>query len=351
MTRAEWTLFHARFHQTLRKRQLLPKRQRSLVAVSGGQDSLCLMRLLLDLQPKWAWELAIAHCNHHWRSDADANAAYVRQLAQTWELPYHEAIATEDLTSEAAAREWRYQQLTAIALEHGYTHIVTGHTASDRAETLLYNLIRGSGTDGLQALAWQRKLAPGVVLVRPLLEVTRAETASFCQAANLTVWEDSTNQDWRYARNRIRQELIPYLQTHFNPQVEQTLNQTADLLQAEAEFLQTSAAELYQQCAGVSPEGRNKGRNSGDRQNGEGSAAPLLPDRLDLSILKAAPLALQRRTIRQFLQAILPVAPNFEQIDKLVALINAPNRSQTDPFPGGVIAQVEGKWIVIKMMG
>jgi len=333
MTDFSWTALHARLHQTLRERQLLPKGCRSLVAVSGGQDSLCLLRLLLDLQPKWGWTLAVAHCNHCWRSDAKANAEYVEQLAQTWQLPYYSATALAAPTSEAAARVWRYQALAELANQYGYGIVVTGHTASDRAETLLYNLMRGSGADGLQALTWQRNLASDmkvadVKVVRPLLKITRAETAQFCRAVNLAIWEDSTNQDLNYARNRIRQELIPYLQTHFNPQVESALAQTAELLQAEVEYLETVAMELRQQC--------------------QSEQEPL---RLNRSLLKTAPLVLQRRVVRQFLQTILPIAPSFEQIEKLVGLITAPNRSQTDPFPGGTTAHVDGAWIVVQSEG
>lgn len=331
MTALSWTPLHARLHRTLRDRQLLPRRCRSLVAVSGGQDSLCLIRLLLDLQPKWGWGLAVVHCNHRWRQDATANAEYVQQLAQTWQIPYYSTTAATVPVSEAAARAWRYQTLADIAVQQDYQFVVTGHTASDRAETLLYNLMRGSGADGLQALTWQRELIPGVALVRPLLEATRTETAQFCRENNLPVWEDSTNQDWRYARNRIRQELIPYLQTHFNPQVEQALAQTAELLQAEVEYLETAAIEVRQ-------------RAEGREQKADPSTL-----RLNRSLLKTAPLALQRRVMRQFLQTVLPIAPSFEHIEKLVGLITAPNRSQTDPFPGGAIAQVEGEWIVLRL--
>lgn len=337
MTQAGWTLLHARLHRTLRKRQLLPKQSSLLIAVSGGQDSLCLARLLLDLQPKWNWTLAIAHCNHRWRTDSDVNAAYVEHLAQDWKVPCHTVTAIEISSSEAAARDWRYHELTNIALRHGYQRIVTGHTASDRAETLLYNLMRGSGSDGLQALTWQRELVPDVWLVRPLLELSRAETAQFCQDANVIVWEDSTNQDWQYARNRIRHELIPYLQTHFNPQVEQALAQTAELLQAEVEYLENAAIEVLQRCQPSNPP-----------YLGSNIPSHLIISWLDRSILKTAPLALQRRVMRQFLHAVLPIAPTFDHIEKLVALISAPNRNQTDPFPGGAIAQVEGKWIVLR---
>jgi tRNA(Ile)-lysidine synthase len=298
-----------------------------LVAVSGGQDSLCLVRLLLDLQPKWDWQLAIAHCDHRWRSDSGANAEYVASLAQEWSLPCHLETAKQIAHSEAEARQWRYGMLAEIAEQHKYSAVVTGHTASDRAETLLYNLLRGSGMDGLQALTWKRSLSQGVQLVRPLLEFARGETAQFCQERDLQVWEDSTNQDLGYARNRIRQELLPYLQAHFNPQVESTLAQTAELLQAEVEYLETVARELLQQAQLPQQTGR--------------TGQPGLNQR----VLQSAPLALQRRVVRLFLQQALPSMPSFQDIEKLTNLIPAPNRSQTDPFPGGEIARVEGDWI------
>ena len=329
--RSNWTPLHAQLHRTLRSRHLLARNQRLLVAVSGGQDSLCLIKLLLDLVPMWGWQLGIAHCDHRWRPDSKANANHVEQLAQTWETSFYCCTAEQTLKSEAGARQWRYQALQAIADENGYNCIVTGHTASDRAETLVYNLIRGSGADGLQALTWQRRLSSGLALVRPLLEITRVETAQFCQDMQLTVWEDSTNQDLKYARNRIRQELLPYLQTHFNPEVEHALAQTAEILQAEVEYLEQAAHQLRQQAM---PQPRYES-----------------PIQLNRRVLQTAPLALQRRVMRQVLQQTLAIsAPSFEQIEKLTALITAYNRSRTDPFPGNAIAEVDGDWITFRML-
>jgi tRNA(Ile)-lysidine synthase len=278
----------------------------------------------LDLQPKWNWSLAVAYCEHRWQEDS-SNARFVQGLAQSWNLPLFIKVAEQIDKTEAGARKWRYQVLTEIAQEQGFSCVATGHTASDRAETLLYNLIRGSGADGLQALTWKRALAPDVSLIRPLLTVTRAETARFCQNLHLTFWEDPSNRDMKYARNRIRQELLPYLSTHFNPQVEQTLAQTAELLQAEVDYLESEATNLLQQA--LDP-------NTG---------------RLNRIFLRQAPLALQRRAVRQFLQTKLPCSSSFEHIEKTIALITAPNRSQTDPFPGGAIAIVEDDWIRLNL--
>ncbi|MBD2089398.1 tRNA lysidine(34) synthetase TilS [Microcoleus sp. FACHB-1515] len=317
----DWTDLHARLHRSLHQRQLLPTGEKLLIAVSGGQDSLCLLRLLIDLRSHWHWQLGIAHCNHRWRSDSDANAHHVQAIAQTYQLPFYGAIATEAQQSEAAARDWRYSVLTEIAQQHDYSAVVTGHTQSDRAETLLYNLVRGSGMDGLQALTWKRKLGDRW-LVRPLLNVTRSETAEFCLAQKLPVWEDCTNFDRHYARNRIRQELLPYLQQHFNPQVDRALAQTAELLRADVEFLESAVDALWPQIVDSS--------------------------RVNRRSIATAPVALQRRLFKRWLAELLPTAPNFEQIEKLLMLIDAPNRSQTDPFPGGAIARVEADWIVLE---
>jgi len=348
-----WTTLHAHIHRILGQRQLLPRFQRVLVAVSGGQDSLCLAKLLLDLQPKWGWHLAIAHCDHRWRQDSEANANHVEQLAKTWQLLFLGQIADRVLKSEGAAREWRYQALSAIAQQHDYPYIVTGHTASDRAETLLYNLIRGSGADGLQSLTWQRPLTNEVQLVRPLLELTRTQTGTFCQEMQLPVWEDSTNQDLKYARNRIRHNIIPYLQQHFNPQVEQALAQTAELLQAEVQYLEDAAQQLLQQATDQGSRGAGEqGSRGAEEQRSRGAEENYrspITNRLNRLVLRNAPLALQRRVMRQFLQQALASAPSFDQVEKLTALITSPNRSRTDPFPGGAIAEVDGNWICFQV--
>ena len=346
MSRSFWTPLHAKIHRTIRSRHLFERNQRLLVGVSGGQDSLCLIKLLLDLQPKWGWDLGIVHCDHRWRGDSQANAKHVENLAKSWDISFYLETAIEALDSEAAARNWRYQTLNAIAKKHNYNYIVTGHTASDRAETLLYNLMRGTGADGLQALTWQRPLSDNILLVRPLLEVTRTQTKDFCENLQLPIWEDSTNEDLKYTRNRIRLELLPYLQENFNPKVESALAQTAELLQAEVEYLEQAADRLRSEAMrGGVDEWEKRGVGEVSK---ELLLSPPFALKLNRRVLQKAPLALQRRVMRYCLQQILPHSPSFEQIEKLTALITAPNRSQTDPFPGGAIAKVENDWIIFE---
>ncbi|MEM1311175.1 MAG: tRNA lysidine(34) synthetase TilS [Cyanobacteria bacterium P01_H01_bin.153] len=327
-----WSILHAQLHQTLKahrsatdpSQKLLPSQASLLVAVSGGQDSQCLLRLLVDLQRHWQWQIHVVHCNHRWREDAAANADFVAQWSAHWALPCTVETAEQPLAREAAARQWRYRVFAQVAQEKGCTHVVTGHTASDRAETLLFNLVRGSGLNGLQALTWQRSLSletPQISLVRPLLEITREQTGAFCREFQVPVWEDATNRDRTYRRNRLRLDVLPLLREHFNPQVDATLAQTAEILTAEVAFLSTETVRIYDDCVDLG--------------------------KLQRRALGAVPLALQRRVVRQWLMEQLAISPHFDHVEKVLALVAAPNRSQTDPFPGGAIAIVEEPWIRI----
>ncbi|MEO0826035.1 MAG: tRNA lysidine(34) synthetase TilS [Cyanobacteria bacterium J06635_15] len=328
---ALWSDLHAKVHQTLRSRQILPPHSRLLIAVSGGQDSLCLLRLLLDLQPKWHWHLIVAHCDHRWPSDVGI-VEFVTQQTTHWQLPLICVSAVIPPQGEAGARAWRYEALNAIAIAQQCPIVVTGHTASDRAETLLFNLVRGSGLAGLQALPWKRPMPfstgsqRSMQLVRPLLNLTRQTTGQFCQARQIPVWQDITNCDRRFARPRLRQDVIPYLRQHLNPQVETTLAQTAEVLSAEVDYLDQVTQALYDRAVVYVDQSW----------------------KLHRPLLKSAHLALQRRVIRQLLIRLMPTHPSFDHIEKIVALISAPNRSQSDPLPGGAIAQVDHDWIYFR---
>ena len=208
-----WSPHHLRLHRwLLHQPELLPRGAHLLLAVSGGQDSMALLGLLRDLQRLHQWHLLLWHGNHRLRPEADQQAEELAGWAQEQGLNIQVEHWDEPRADEAAARAWRYTALEAAARSHHASHVATGHTATDRAETLLLQLARGSHRRGLASLRPSRPLAKGLELVRPLLLFSRAETARITTELGLPVWLDGSNADSRYSRNRVRQEVLPVLE-------------------------------------------------------------------------------------------------------------------------------------------
>ncbi|QNI90453.1 tRNA(Ile)-lysidine synthetase [Synechococcus sp. BOUM118] len=212
-----WSPWHDRLHRRLQQQpKLLPERQPLLLAVSGGQDSMALLVLLQELQRLHHWPLNIWHGDHGWHSGSAVIAADLRSWCQRRDLPIQVDQAPQGSTaSEASARHWRYSQLRQRAEELG-ADVVTGHTASDRAETLLLQLARGTDLAGLGALRPVRPISNnspnGAQLRRPLLGFSRADTSAMCRDLQVPIWQDPSNQSSDFARNRIRAEVLPVLE-------------------------------------------------------------------------------------------------------------------------------------------
>ena len=209
-----WTSWHDHLHRhLLRQPQLLPQGSPLLLAVSGGQDSMALLALLQDLVPLHGWTLSVWHGNHRWHDGSSQIATELSAWCRQRQLPIQVDQATpEQVSSEATARHWRYERLEQRA-RHAGADVVTGHTASDRAETMLLQLARGSDLAALAALPSVRPLSKeGPQLRRPLLHLQREETLRICQELTLPIWEDPSNQSPQFARNRIRHDVFPVLE-------------------------------------------------------------------------------------------------------------------------------------------
>ena len=224
-----------------------------------------------------------------------------------------------------------------VATQKHYDCVVTGHTRSDRAETFLYNLVRGSGTTGLQSLQWRRSIGStdtcltglehsDLEVVRPLLEISRSQTHDFCTLRSLPIWEDSTNDDLRYDRNRIRQQVIPLLTKTLNPQAELHLAQTAEILRSEVDYLQQRVDEIYGEIVVI---------DSIDRQA-----------KIHRPTVAALHLALQRRLIRRVCQDSKKFNPTFSQVESLIVMLTAPNRTQSSSLPNQTLVVVDKDWLV-----
>jgi tRNA(Ile)-lysidine synthase len=233
-----WSRHHLRLHRWLLQRpELLPDGASLLVAVSGGQDSMALVGLLQDLQRLHHWRLQLWHGDHQLRVNASEQAGELARWAAQQGLPLQIGIWQEPQPAEAAARTWRYAALAAAADHCGASHVVTGHTASDRAETLLLQLARGSHRRGLASLRPQRPLTAELTLVRPLLLFSRRETGQIHAQLGLPLWPDASNEEPRYSRNRLRQEVLPVLE-QLHPGASRRISGVAERLAQEEESQQ-----------------------------------------------------------------------------------------------------------------
>ena len=232
-----WSPDHLRLHRQLRRRpELLPSGATLLLAVSGGQDSMALLALLQDLARLHHWRLELWHGDHGWRAEAAQQAAELTAWAGQQGLAIQAERWQEPQSGEAAARQWRYGRLLARAETLGACRVVTGHTGSDRAETLLLQLARGShrrGASGPRALRPMNATST-VQLARPLLALSREDTARICRALALPLWLDPSNGEPVHGRNRIRQEVLPVLETLY-PGASRRLSAWSERLEQEAD--------------------------------------------------------------------------------------------------------------------
>ena len=213
-----------------------------IIAVSGGPDSVALVRILLAVRAERPIPLVLAHLNHQLRGgDSDADEAFVADLHATLvaggaghlhlarhRLDIARLAAEQGGNLESLARRERYHWLAEVAKSHGLRHVVTGHTASDQAETILHRLLRGTGLDGLRGIAFRRELEPGIEVVRPLLHVRREQVLAYLHEQNQPARHDGSNDDTRFTRNRIRHELLPMLARAFNPRIVEVLARLAE---------------------------------------------------------------------------------------------------------------------------
>ena len=210
--------------------QMLTPGDALLVGVSGGPDSVA----LLDALVRHGYRPHVCHLNHQLRGAAsDADAEFVRQLAGTHGLPV--MIESQSVTTdEGACRQARLAFFERVAAVTGVHTLALAHTADDQVETFLLRLLRGAGPTGLTGILPDRQLG-SLRVIRPLLNVSRAEVLQYIRDHGLEYREDASNTDQRFLRNRIRHELLPLLERNYNPGIRAVLRRTAEILRAEAE--------------------------------------------------------------------------------------------------------------------
>ena len=231
---------------TIRRYGLLSREMRVVVALSGGGDSVALLLVLRDIAKADGFVLSgAAHLNHQLRgADADADEAFCRRLCGELAVPLEvervdvAALARESRVSvEQAAHDARHRFFERAAARVGASRVAVAHTKNDQAETFLLRLMRGSGPRGLSGMHPRSGL-----VVRPLIGTTRDEVRAFLDATKIAFRTDATNDDRAIPRNRVRHELIPFLETRFSPRIVETLDREAAIAREDAEYLDAAAA-------------------------------------------------------------------------------------------------------------
>lgn len=301
-----------------------------VVAVSGGADSTSLLLAMHELciSQRLDLQLTAAHLNHRLRADeSDADAAWLKELTDRFRIPLvvesidtgAEAARTQD-NLEQAARRLRYDFLARTAANVGANYVLTAHTMDDQAETVLLRLMRGSGIDGLGGIKPIRKLnsAQDVMLVRPLLiNFRRTETVEFCVGRGIDPRVDSMNSDPLFSRVRVRQELLPVLES-FNPRFVESLVRTAELIAIDAESLAAVAQLRLDEVIRAY----------------EDTAA------LDANSLALMPTGLRRRVLRHWLRT------HRKDLRRIEAVHIQALDDLLQPGRGGRIVQLPGKGVI-----
>ncbi len=220
--------------------QLFSKGAVVIAAVSGGPDSVALLHILKKLAPVQGIKLLAAHLNHQLRDEADEEEEFVRSLCREWQIPFYcktldvkKAAAAQKKGLEEAARDCRYQYFDELKHEIQAHCVATAHHRDDQAETILLHFLRGSGIKGLRGI-----LPANGYLVRPLLGVNRAAIETYLEENSLSYRIDRSNYDLRFMRNRMRHELIPYLQKEFNPRIVDNLDRLGSIAREEHEAME-----------------------------------------------------------------------------------------------------------------
>jgi tRNA(Ile)-lysidine synthase len=316
--------------QSILARRLFRPRQRILVAVSGGVDSMVLLYVLHELARKHKWRVTVAHFNHRLRGrSSEADERLVRRTAERLKLPVvvgaadvREMARAQRLSLEMAARKLRHDFLARTARRRHIPTVALAHHADDQLELFFLRLLRGSGGEGLAGMKW-RNSSPSdaaVQLVRPLLDQPKTVFCDYAAEQRIRYREDASNALLDFQRNRIRHELLPLLRKNYQPALDRTIARAMDLVGAEAEFA-AGAAEEWLRWLG-SPKAEVRKPKEGGRtkteevraslrrllRGEEGGQEGLLFDDL--------PLAVQRRCVQMQLLR-LGIEPDYELVEQL----------------------------------
>lgn len=312
-----------------------------ITGVSGGPDSLCLLHALASIADMYDLLLVPVHVNHMIRPEAYAEADHLADICdrldlelRVYEASCNDLAAELGISLEEAGREIRYQIFDEVAAELEESGvpsdkivITVAHNADDQAETVLFRLIRGTGPHGLAGIPAVRVSEAGYLIVRPLLNVERKDIEAYIKENRLRPNIDKSNDENTYTRNRIRNELIPYLEKNYNPKIKENLRRYAGLAYMDDTLLRDIALTDYLDCVDV----------NSDREEAV----------LDITKLKDNPPSINSRIVSMIFDLLrLEACATYENVTAIVSLIYSEHPSAGIDLPYGIRARREYDKIV-----
>lgn len=287
------------------RHKLIPRGANILVGVSGGPDSVALLRVLHSLASELDLHLVVAHLDHGFRGQESADdAAFVRKLSKQLSLPHEvgyvnmpQILSEGGGSTQAKAREVRFEFFRAALNRHGCELLALGHHLDDRVETLFLNMLRGSGLDGITAMPAQDKGLHGLNIIRPLLVVNRSEIEQYLESLGQGYRQDSSNQQDDYTRNLVRHKLLPLLK-EINPRVTEAMQRLTQSLTQDADYLTSEASKAW---IAIASHGEN--------------GIELVVDRL-----RTTPLAISSRLVRRAWQETSSCELSYQLVMAILGL-------------------------------
>ena len=234
--------------KTINKYNLIESGDKIVLGVSGGPDSICMLNILNKIKKDLKFDIVVAHINHGIRENAKYDEEFVKKICEKMEIKcfilhakVKEIAEKEKRGIEEAGRIVRYNFFNEIMYKTNSNKIAIAHNANDNAETIIMNMIRGSGTNGLKGID-----AKNGVYIRPLIKIQREDIEKYCKENNLKPRHDESNDENIYTRNKIRNIAIPYIKLELNPNIIDTLNRLSDIAKEELDYIKIQTEKVYE---------------------------------------------------------------------------------------------------------
>ena len=301
-----------------------------ILGLSGGPDSLCLLHAMLQIGDAYNLSIVPVHVNHKLRAAADAEAEHVARMCNRFglecnmfEADCNEMAKDYGISTEEAGRLIRYDVFDEVAneihekgVEAERIFIAVAHNADDQSETVLFRLLRGTGVHGLSGIPEYRSSDEGYAIIRPLLRVTREEIEAYIKANNLKPNIDESNAGTDYTRNKIRNELIPYLEKNYNPNIKQALRRYAEIADGDDGIMNDIA---YSECEETLMVNQDENVVT-----------------LDVAALVDNPPAINRRVVGVVLKSLrIESSASYELVQAILKMLYSDNPSAVMDLPGG----------------